>query len=96
MAGLRDASRLIAPAVAETVAALTTSPEDAAAIRLAETYARMLDASDDPDILAAIGPKLLAVLESLGATPRARAGLARTQTGPVPGASALELLRGGA
>lgn len=97
MAGLRDASHLIGPALSETIRNLPTKPEDAAAIKLAETYARSIDgASDEPDVLRDLGPKLLAVLEALGASPRARAALAAKETGDVPGSAALEALRGGA
>jgi hypothetical protein len=40
---LRDADQLLAPAVAETVAALSLKPEDAAALKLAGHYARAID-----------------------------------------------------
>lgn len=106
---LRSVDGLIAPAVAETLRNLPQKPEDAAARRLAERYARDLDDAavvsatvtkalrellhldvegavelhdrfltlatriEETAVLASIGPKLLAVLESLGATPRARA-----------------------
>lgn len=79
---LRDADELIAPAVAETIAALDLRPEDAAAVKLARLYAAQIDdatGSGDPKIGAWaarwIAPLLLDVLESLGATPAARARL---------------------
>lgn len=40
---LQPADRLVAPAVAETLAALELSPQDAGAARLAEVYAKALD-----------------------------------------------------
>jgi hypothetical protein len=39
VSGPRDADELVAPAVAETVAALELQPEDAAAVQLARRYA---------------------------------------------------------
>lgn len=63
----------------ETIAALELKDEDAAAVRLAHRYAAAIDAVTDLDllgkVLADLGPKLHAVLESLGATPAARARL---------------------
>ncbi|MEV6306472.1 hypothetical protein AB0M02_44185 [Actinoplanes sp. NPDC051861] len=103
---LRPADELIAPVVAEALAAVPDlTPADAAAKRLAACYADAIDeaatlAADaariagalDPDdltgrqmlarlekqveqqvVLDALGPKLLAVLDALGATPKARA-----------------------
>lgn len=116
---LRDAADLLAPAVAETVAALQVAPEDAAAVRLAQRYAATIDRAaeiaadldeippEDYDtekliralrakveaqaVLAELGPKLLAALEALGATPAARAKL---KAGGAPSApSRLEALR---
>jgi len=76
-ARIRPADDLIAPAVAETVNALQLEPEDAAAVQLARRYAAILDdayaTDDEAKVWNDLGPKLLAVLESLGATPRARA-----------------------
>lgn len=88
---LRSVETLIAPAVAETIGGLTLSPEDAAAIRLAERYAAAIDAAEEQqETLDKLGPKLLAVLDALGATPRARAGMKKT---PTAGESKLEALR---
>jgi hypothetical protein len=70
---LRDAGELLAPAVAGTITALTLTAADAAAVKLAERYAAAIDAGEDT--LEKLGPKLLAALESLGATPQARARL---------------------
>lgn len=81
---LRDAGELIAPAVAETIAALDLKPEDTAAVKLAHLYAAQIDAAtgdDDPKIgawaMRWIAPLLLDTLETLGATPAARARLAK-------------------
>jgi hypothetical protein len=73
---LRDAGELLGPAVAETVAALTLTPADGAAVKLAQRYAAAIDTAESPgEALERLGPKLLAALESLGATPAARARL---------------------
>ncbi len=101
---LRDTDELLAPAVEEMLAALQSDQVDAAAVRLAQRYARDIDdarlvaASLEPvlreilaldpkihdrllslavriertTVLASLGPKLLAALEQLGATPAAR------------------------
>jgi hypothetical protein len=86
---LRDAAALLAPAVDETIAALSDlTGADTAAVRLARQYARTIDscarhcdACDDPACgretatwaMRWIAPLLLAALEQLGATPAARA-----------------------
>ncbi|HEX6579207.1 MAG TPA: hypothetical protein VF082_12655 [Jiangellaceae bacterium] len=74
---LRPVDDLIAPDVAKTLAALTSlAPEDTAAVRLARRYAAAIDDAPADERVAALGtfgPKLLAVLEQLGATPKARA-----------------------
>lgn len=73
---VRAADSLMASAVAETLDRLTLAPEDAAAARLARHYADAIDRADNPtDAMDRLGPKLLTVLESLGATPAARARL---------------------
>ena len=78
---LRDTGELLVPAVAETVAALDLKPEDAAAVKLAQQYAAAIDDSAHDGTRARasamrwIAPQLLAVLESLGATPLARSKL---------------------
>lgn len=71
---LRPVDDLIAPDVAETLKKLTAlSAEDAAAVKLARRYAAAIDGAADQDAaLAMFGPKLLAVLEQLGATPKSR------------------------
>lgn len=111
---LAAADRLLAPAVAASLAALNLPPEDEAAARLADAYARALDSAagmesaarkvlhdaangDDPDLLAQvqalvqavsarktlaeIGPKLKDLLVELGATPKARAAMAKGRPG---------------
>lgn len=55
--------------VAEALTSVDTDGVDQAAARLAETYAEQIDNGGD---LSKLGPGLLAALESLGMTPRAR------------------------
>lgn len=72
---LRPADNLLAPAVQEAINAAKTEPVDVGAVKLALTYARAIDdASPDEhsDTLANLGPKLLAALEQLHATPKSR------------------------
>ena len=93
---LRNASELLAPAVTETIAALKLAGEDAAAVRLAQRYAAAIDAAEDhAAALDRLGPKLLAVLESLGATPDARTRLkkGRPSAGKPSGLAALQAHR---
>lgn len=70
---LRSADTLLAPVVEASIAALTLADEDAAVVRLARRYAAAIDA--DPDALETFGPKLLAALTALGATPAGRVRL---------------------
>jgi hypothetical protein len=73
---LRAAEDMLGPAIAETVAALDLGPEHAAAVKLAERYAKVIDRAQDVGYAARwIGPLLLDCLEQLGATPAARARL---------------------
>lgn len=77
---LRDTDRLLYPAVCETVAVLDLDPDgkDAAAVKLAKSYARAIDEASDAKqaaILRWLGPELQKILESLGATPAARAAM---------------------
>jgi hypothetical protein len=73
---LEAVDNLLGPAVAETVAALTTTLEDKAAVQLAKRYAATIDEAEDrAEAMEKLGPKLLTVLESLGATPASRARL---------------------
>lgn len=93
-ARLRPVDDLLAPAVAETIRNLEVAAEDAGAVRLATRYAAAIDAAAPElagQVLNDLGPKLLACLEALGATPRARAaaGKGGAQRGP----SKLQALR---
>lgn len=63
----------LAEALTSVLGGVTKKPQDAAVVRLAITYAEQLDA--DPELLVKLGPQFLAVLESLGMTPRARAAI---------------------
>lgn len=93
MARLQSADRLLAPAVAETLAALHLGDEDTAAANLARQYAQTIDdAEDTAEALEKLGPKLLAALESLGATPKGRAALKKEASG-AQGESKLAQLR---
>jgi hypothetical protein len=90
---LRSADELLAPVVEESIAALTLSPEDAAAVRLVRRYAAAIDEAGTAAALESFGPKLLAALNALGATPAARTRL-RDGIGGAPGvASSLAALR---
>lgn len=78
---LRDAAELLAPAVEETIAALRLEEQDVAAVKLARRYAAAIDDAVDPvGALRYLGPQLLSVLESLGATPAARVRLLKGGT----------------
>ncbi|MFW6091983.1 MAG: terminase small subunit [Actinomycetota bacterium] len=82
MAKLRDAEQLLGPAVAATLTSLGLGDSDAAAARLARHYAAAIDASHCSECgadttLDTLGPKLLAALDALGATPAARARMLR-------------------
>ncbi|OLF07747.1 hypothetical protein BLA60_25800 [Actinophytocola xinjiangensis] len=63
-------------AVSLALAGLTDNSRDAGAVKLAQRYAAVIDEAEvAQDALNELGPKLLAVLESLGATPKGRAAL---------------------
>lgn len=75
---VRDVSELLYPAVQEAIASLGLLGSDAAAVKLAQQYARAIDAATDakrPYILRWLGPELLKVLVELGATPAGRKNL---------------------
>lgn len=100
MGRLRDADELILPAVKETIAQLDLTSADKGAEKLALNYAKRIDellAADEPELgswaLRWIGPLLLAALESLGATPAARARVKGGATANAAGPSRLQLLR---
>jgi hypothetical protein len=80
---------LLLPTVQHTIANLTLRPEDSAAATLAERYAASIDA--DPEQLKDLGPRLLATLEALGATPHARAAVSKG--GATGGTTKLDQLR---
>jgi hypothetical protein len=93
MPALRDTSELMWPAVAETLATLELGSEHAAAARLAKRYAQLIDElpanapRGQPSqawALRWIGPLLLDALTELGATPAAKAAMAKKGT-PPPG-----------
>lgn len=98
---LRDASELLYPAVCEAVAVLDLDPDgkDAAAVKLAKQYARTIDEQPPGKLYAGtirwLGPELHKILESLGATPAARAVITKgagKDKGPAP-VSKLDQLR---
>ena len=74
MTALRDASELLWPAVSVTLTQLDLTDEDAAAKKLAQRYAQVIDQHEDQAwAMRWIAPLLLDALEQLGATPAARA-----------------------
>jgi hypothetical protein len=77
-------------AVRGAVEVLALAPADQGAVQLALTYAAAVDAGEPVE---KVGPPLLAVLEALGMTPRARAALTKGVTNGVPVASPLDELR---
>ena len=84
----------LAPAVSETLAALDLGPEHAGAVQLARRYAKVIDEARDPAWAARwIGPLLLAALTELGATPAARAQLAKGAKTAPQGPNRLDQLR---
>lgn len=79
---VRDASELIWPAVSETLTQLDLGPEHAAAKKLAQRYAQVIDQAKDQEwAMRWIGPLLLDALGELGATP---AAVARLKKGGKP------------
>ena len=93
---LRDASELLYPAVMQAIAELGLLGSDAAAVKLAQNYAKAIDQASGAKratVLRALGPELLKVLEALGATPQARAALTRGQKAAEPKATGLAALR---
>jgi len=95
---VRDASELLYPAVCETIAVLKLDPDgaDAAAAKLAQRYARLIDEASyakQAGVLRWLGPELLKVLESLGATPAARAALKSGKDKPPAQETQLDRLR---
>ena len=90
---IQDASELIYPAVQEAIAELGLLGTDAAAVKLAQQYARVIDSQEghcygcaDAECRRSQGsawamrwlaPLLLDTLAALGATPAARAALTK-------------------
>src|SRR6266511_1663858 len=66
---LRDADELLLPAVSAAIGALTLEDSDAAVVKLAQAYAAAIDTDAEGDELEKLGPKLLAALTALQATP---------------------------
>lgn len=77
-------------AVQAAVEALALAPADQGAVELALAYAAEIDHGETP--IDKVGPALLTVMEALGATPRARAALAKGVTS-VSSTSPLDELR---
>lgn len=94
---LRDASELLYPAVCETIASLELDSKDAAAVKLAKQYARTIDEQPPGKLYAGtirwLGPELHKILESLGATPAARAAIKRGEGKDRPPAQVSKLDR---
>jgi hypothetical protein len=107
---VRDVSQLLYPAVQEAIAELGLLGSDAAAKKLAQQYARVIDSQnghcrgcDDDDCprsqtsasaMRWLGPLLLQALESLGATPAARAAMTKGRKPEEAKPSGLAKLRG--
>lgn len=91
---LPEQDRLL-PAVDEALGALDDlGPEHAAARKLAQRYAKVIDEARDPAWGCRwIGPLLLACLTELGATPVAKAQLAKGAKVAPQGPSQLDRLR---
>jgi hypothetical protein len=76
VANLQAADAFLEYAVRDTLDALELGDQDMAARQLAIRYAREIDLGADS--LWHLGPELLKTLAELGATPAARAAIART------------------
>lgn len=77
---LREVDQLLYPAAAETVAVLDLDPngKDALAVKAVLRIARIIDETSDAkqaNVYRWLMPELLKLLESLGATPAARAAM---------------------
>ena len=70
----------VAMALGRALKQVTLQPEDAAAVALARTYARALDA--DQAALPKGGHRFLEVLVELGMTPKARAAVMKGEKAP--------------
>lgn len=86
MAKLQPAEGTLSYAVNATLEQLKLGPMDTAAAQLARKYAKAIDdANDLAEAISYNGPKLLSCLESLGATPAARARMIRGARGRMRG-----------
>lgn len=75
---LRDASELLWPAVSVTLTQLDLTDEHAAAKKLAQRYAQIIDQANDQEWAARwLMPLMLDALTALGATPVAQAAIAK-------------------
>jgi ribosomal protein S19E (S16A) len=77
---LRSTDDMLTSAVGEALDALGLEAEDSAVKRLARVYAAEIDGrnpEESVEVLGNLGPKLLATLEALGATPKARGKLGK-------------------
>jgi len=91
---LRSADELLGPAVKQAIADLPLAVADSAAVKLAERYAAAIDSAANPNkALATFGPKLLAALAALQATPAARSKWRRGRGGGDAGEGRLQALR---
>ncbi len=81
----------LADAVTAALATVKVTPADGGAVRLAGVYAAAID--DDPAQVGKLGPGLLAVLEALGMSPRARAAIAGKGVKDAPARNRLDELR---
>ena len=81
----------LADAVTAALENVKTTPADGGAVRLAGVYAAAIDA--DPSQVGKLEPGLLAALEALGMTPRARAAIAGKGAKDAPSGSRLDELR---
>ena len=102
MTALRDASELLWPALAETLTQLDLGPEHAAARKLAQRYAQIIDGMPahaprgQPDQAWAarwLMPLYLDALTELGATPAAVARLTKGTKPPETKPNGLTKLR---
>jgi hypothetical protein len=89
---LRDADKLLAPAVERTLRELELGTVDDAVATLAQSYAAAIDDDTDGEALGELGPKLLAALQALQATPAARAKV-KPRGGGDAGQNRLQALR---
>jgi hypothetical protein len=88
--GVATQTEPLETSIRQALAELDAQPVDAGAVELALTYARAIDSGDE---LAKLGPALLAVLDALGMTPKARSAVAKGGAGATEHRSPLDELR---